>query len=120
MSDLMQKIRIRLKVVETVGRREYLAVVTNVSFVLPKPGLLSWLLPASGILPPLWLPFRGFAFPTTSAGARGVFVRDRHRTGSDKKTGDGPNEGETTDRDNKGEEEAKWQAKRRGRQGDER
>lgn len=47
-----------------------------------------------------------------------MFVWDRHRTGSDKKTRDGPNEDEKTDRDNKGEEEAKWQAKRRGRQGD--
>lgn len=76
--------------VETVGRREYLAVVTNVSLVLPKPGLLARLLPAPGFLPPLWLPFRGFAFPTISSGAQGVFVQDRHR-------GDGPNEGETTD-----------------------
>lgn len=38
--------------VETVGRRGYLAVVTNVSLVLPEPGLLSWLLPAPGFLPP--------------------------------------------------------------------
>lgn len=45
---------------------------------------------------------------------------DRHRTVSDKKTRDGPNEGVTTDRDNKGEEEAKWHAKRRGRQRDKR
>lgn len=49
-----------------------------------------------------------------------MFVWDRHRTGSDKKTRDGLNEDETTDRDNKREEEAKWQAKRRGRQGDKR
>lgn len=41
---------------------------------------------------------------------------DRHRTGSDKKTRDGPDESVTTERDNKEEEEAKWQAKRRGGQ----
>lgn len=83
--------------------------------MLPEPGLLSWLLPAPGSLPPSWLPFRGFTFPTTSAE---VFVWDRHRTGSDKKT-----RVQMTvrqQRDNKGEEEAKWQAKRRGREGDKR